>query len=739
MAGLAATLKNSDLVDAMDLALVPRGADRAVCRLRGRRGASIELAMRAGMPSIARVVSGAMGGHSGNGAGNGGGNGGGNGAPGDDRVVAAFAVDGVASVTALDGRYAQHGPPALLGGDEPYTVIVADPEREQLVLARNGAGPGLYYAEHGAGWLVASEPMALHHAGLPAEPDPAVVRRFIETGACDDGAATFFAGVRRLRPDEAVTLGGHGEIRIHHADVPNHQPSLGSLLRESVGSGRVGVSIAPGLPGAAMLGTILAMDDWSDPVRVHTATFPSLGGAAARTPAVLAALPHGTVHHRTHAFDPVEFDLGTFLRDMGEPVPDLGLYLVWEIARSLGDDVDALLDATVDAGTDGAYMIRFSDRVLARYGVAVSCPLRDAKVNGRTLRAELEQVMDQTLPRGVGRSVRRDEAAAPTPGDLLRPIRDTVAATLASARYAGRPWADPAGTLDSLRRLCDGKATDEARLLRTYLVERWMTDVVDHSASGQEVGALPDDVVAGGSTWARVPVRTEVFTGGDQLAPKAAWHVANTVSGLLGARWSRDAFRSPWFAAVAAKPVAVTQGRIRPLWEIKPGVAARAIVRLANGTLPRLADPWTTQVAIADAGLLHVAADAVAARVAGPARVAGSPSRGVPPTANATSPPREEAVEPGDGAVVRSPADPDGFAEAFAEALRLALPTEVVDTLAGTAVVSADAQGCRVLGFASGPYADAVPGAEVLIADLFADNPAGQGRECTPVVLALSR
>jgi hypothetical protein len=717
MAGLAATLKNPGLVDAMDLALVPRGADRAVCRLRGRRSAPIELTMRAAMPTIARVVSGPKGAA--------------NGASGDDQVVAAFAVDGIASVTALDGRYTQHGPPALFGGDEPYTVIVADVEREQLVLVRNGAGPGLYYAEHGAGWLVASEPAALHRAGLPAEPDPAVVLRFIETGACDDGAATFFAGVRRLRPDEAVTLGCHGEIRIHHADAPDHQPGITAVLPASVASGRVAVSIAPGPAGAALLGTILATDDWSDPIRVHTATFPSLGGGAALTPAVLGAVPQGSVQHSTHAFDPAEFDLAAFLRDMGEPVPDLDLYVLWEIARSLGGEVDALLDASVDGDSDGAYMARFSDRVLARYGVAVSSPLRDAKLDGRALRAELEQVVDHTLPRGAGRSVRRDNAAGPTPGELLRPIRDTVAATLASSRYASRPWADPAGTLESLRRLCDGKATDERRLLRTYLVERWLTEVVDQLAPEGELGAFPDDVVAGGSAWARVPVRTEVFTGGDRLAPKAAWYVANTVTGLLAARWSREAFRSPWFAAVAAKPVAVAQGRIRPLWEIKPGVAARAIVRLANGRLPRLADPWTTQVAIADSGFLHVAADAMAARVA------GSPGRRVPPTANAASPPRSEAVEPGDGAVVRTPDDPHGFAEAFAEALRLALPTEVVDTLAGTAVVSADAQGCRVLGFASGPYADAVPGAEALIADLLADNPAGQGRECTPVVLAL--
>jgi asparagine synthetase B (glutamine-hydrolysing) len=64
---------------------------------------------------------------------------------------------------------------------EPYALILADPARGALVLARNGDGPPLYYAETAGGILAASEPGALLAAGVPAEPDEGVVGRFITT------------------------------------------------------------------------------------------------------------------------------------------------------------------------------------------------------------------------------------------------------------------------------------------------------------------------------------------------------------------------------------------------------------------------------------------------------------------------------------------------------------------------------------------------------------------------------
>src|SRR5687767_7972149 len=110
MAGLAAALNAPGSIHALAAALGPRGADGAVSRLETSGGAVLELAMRASVPpAIPRVVGDPDG-------------------P-DPHVVAAFAVDGVASVTALDRGYSAKGPLGLLGGEDPYAVILADAER----------------------------------------------------------------------------------------------------------------------------------------------------------------------------------------------------------------------------------------------------------------------------------------------------------------------------------------------------------------------------------------------------------------------------------------------------------------------------------------------------------------------------------------------------------------------------------------------------------------------------------
>src|SRR5690349_7068007 len=152
MAGLAAALNAPGRIDALRDALAPRGADAATLRLDGFDGAELDLAVRAALPAIPRVVSDAGTDHA--------------------RIVAGLAVDGIASVIALDGGYATRGPVGLFDGDHPYAVVLADAERHCLVLTRNGDGPGLYYARCGAGWLAASEPVALLRAGVPPDPDP---------------------------------------------------------------------------------------------------------------------------------------------------------------------------------------------------------------------------------------------------------------------------------------------------------------------------------------------------------------------------------------------------------------------------------------------------------------------------------------------------------------------------------------------------------------------------------------
>jgi hypothetical protein len=717
MAGLAATLNVPDVLEPLGLALAPRGPDGASCRVEGAHGIRLEVLVRAVMPAIVRVVAASS-------------------EPEEPPVVAAIAVDGVASMSALDADYATEGPAGLLRGRDPYAVVLADAEREILVLARNGAAAGLYYARLGEGWVVASEPGALLAAGVPARPYVDVVRRFIASGAVDDTAATFFDGIAQVRPNEVVVLERDGTARAHRGEAASRRRSVVSALDEAIGPNPVAVLVRPGPFGAAVLGAALARPGAAKPLPVHTAVFPDLDAPAAHTPAVLVPLPHGTVRHVPHDFDVSTLDIDGFMRELGEPVPDLDLYQLWSIARELGAGVDTLLDS--GRGRPDA-VPRLADRLTSRYGISVRCPLRDA-VDADD--EDLAALISRTLPPAVARYAARDSAQPVSACDLVLALKDEVAAALAVAR----PWADSASTMDGLRRLAAGEPADADGLLRAYLVERWLRSLqlVAPGAAPASPAAEPEtpeptepaepvgvgDISPEESYWLRWPVRTKMVSPGASLPAALAFHTESALADLRTQRSYAEALRGPWFAVISGKVVAVAQERFSPLWSVHSGLLARMLARLGRRRLPLLAEPWTMQVAFGEVGQLRMTGAVFAALLRQRRWLERLLPDGAP-----VFPPRPDAVPPGDSAVVRTPAEPDAFAESFVAALRYGLPAEVYQTLAGCALVRADDSGSRVLGFAAGPNAEAVPRAEELVARACADNPAGQGRERTPLLL----
>lgn len=174
MAGIAATLDGS--LDALSAALAVRGPNALTHRI-----GPVGLLSRAAIPSV--PVYGSV----------------------------ALVTDGIVEPTTLVARYRELGPAGLVTGTEPgYALILADARTGGLVLARNGDGPPLHYTNG----LAASEPAALHAAGVPVAPDWAVVDRFLATGVCDDTEATFFAGISRVMPNEVVEITPAGTRRI---------------------------------------------------------------------------------------------------------------------------------------------------------------------------------------------------------------------------------------------------------------------------------------------------------------------------------------------------------------------------------------------------------------------------------------------------------------------------------------------------------------------------------------------
>jgi hypothetical protein len=620
MAGIAATFGAPEsALHALSTALARRGAEPATWRAGATR-----LLVRASMPAVHE--------HSG----------------------VALALDGIAEVSALAAGYASRGAAGLASGAEPYALILADPARGALVLARNGDGPPLYYAETAGGILAASEPGALLAAGVPAEPDDGVVGRFIATGACDDTTATFYAGIRRVLPGEVVEIAGGTRTRKAMATRDGAGRFARSVLDAAIGRGRIGVRFGHGLAGAATVGAALTGPEGRRALTVYSATFPGLTTAAADfAAAVLGPVAVTGARHRAQPHFADELDLDGLLADLGEPVPDLDSYLTWATARATAGEVDTLIDTS----GGGAHLARVADRLESRYGVAVRFPLRALPSSGPVLRAELAAIVEGTLPLPAAKF-----ATAHATHSLLPPLREVLVrmrGELATALLDPRLPGDRRASWDALAALFGGAQVDSGTVFRRYIVERWLRTITPARPSGRPHRTSKPEVRAGGAQWTRVPVSTEVFAAGDKLPEKVAWYVSECLAGL-----GRKAYRrGRWHVLLAAHPVAVVQGRTRPVWEIRPGTVARALHRWARPTAG-LHDPWTAQVAVERVGALRAAV--------GPAAVHGV-----------------RGPRPGEVAVVLPPEEPARVAAEVLAALRTALPEEAYATLGGCAVVGA--------------------------------------------------
>jgi len=484
-----------------------------------------------------------------------------------------------------------------------------------------------------------------------------------------------------------------------------------------VGAGpRVGLLATPDRAGAALLGACLHQPEHLAPLPVFTT---ALDGADA-TPALLAALPADSIRHTalTAALDLSTLD--RFLRDMGEPVPDLGVYLLWTVARELSGNIETLVDTQPGslAGWD-----RVAERMLAHFGVTVRAPLRGAPVDEELLTSVLRRALP---PQAVGHAL----AAVPVATDPAAKVVLALHEEVAAALVPPRPWADAAASVTTLRRLLAGERVDAAALLRAFFVERWLAGMgspvtvpVAPSFELRPIAALPDvplrdpdQVVVGADVWSRIPVRTAPIAAGDQLLANAAFYVANALAAV------GEPPGGPWFAAVSGKVVAVSQKRVNPLSDLRPTRTARVLAWLVRRRWPRLALPQAMQVAIDQSGLWRLVG----------ALLFGGPV----PSQCRVYPPRAGALAPADNAVVQPPYQPDEVAASLAAAMRLALAPEYGQLLAGVAVVSADETGCRVLGFAPGPAAGATPRPRSLVSVVLHDNPAGQGAQRTPIVIA---
>ncbi|MEV0839565.1 hypothetical protein AB0I55_08385 [Actinocatenispora sera] len=655
-----------------------------------------------------------------------------------DHRGAAVVVDGVAEPSTLLARYAEGGAGAVSGraATDPYAAVLADPARGVLVLCRHGDGPPLYYARHDGAVLVASEPAALLAAGVPARPDPDTMARFRVDGDCDVDTRTFLAGVRRLLPGQVLEVGAHGVRPVAHgAGTPATPPPVGAGLR-------LGVRLDGAMTGVALLG--LARTEPVPPADALPTAGPAAGDDADVLPVYRALLPEATTPDAVTAPGlrdapvPVTVaDVDDLLAGLGEPVPDPDVLAAWVVARRAAGEVDAILDplggtALLADTVAPGYLTRVADRVTTRFGVALQMPYRH--VAGTGAARELLARCRRGLP------AEAVPAADPAPADptlaVLRALRADVYATFLSTSFARRPGPDPREVVAGFGDLLAGRRGDAGRFWRAFLLERWLR-LIESGTPVRPVEAAPErpsSTTVDGARWLRLPVVTRTLRAGDAYADSIAWYVTERVRAACADDRYRRRFGRCWYLVVAARPLAVAQGRVRPLWELRPGWWARRMSGFVRDrSWQGLGNPWTMQTAIDEAGLrrmLFAAAAGAGGRLVHRQgmfdRVAGEPVRQV-------RGPVERATFPANVAVAAAPTDPGAAAAELLAAVRAGLRDDVATGIAGCAVVGTDrvGGGCQVLACVGDRPAD-------FYAAACADDPLGRLAGTPAAVLLLA-
>jgi len=234
----------------------------------------------------------------------------------------------------------------------------------------------------------------------------------------------------------------------------------------------------------------------------------------------------------------------------------------------------------------------------------------------------------------------------------------------------------------------------------------------------------------GDELWARLPVRTELFERGDDVAAKVTRYVDRTVRRTHPGLAIGTGFDKTWYAVVSEKVVAISQGRSYFTWEIRTGLAARVLSRYVARTEYGigLGCPSTMQLAIQEAGLGRIllasaagAAGKVLKRKGDFYRVAGN-------RVNTIDGPTPYSAYPSNVSAKLPPKDPARVAQQVSAAIRATLPAVVAATFGGTVVIDANDLGREVLG-------QDTDRADAFFTELFADNPLGQGRQQTPVAV----
>lgn len=214
------------------------------------------------------------------------------------------------------------------------------------------------------------------------------------------------------------------------------------------------------------------------------------------------------------------------------------------------------------------------------------------------------------------------------------------------------------------------------------------------------------EIKVGETSYLRFPIKTDLVSKKDDISDVIK-------------KFAKSHFKVGDTLIISERVVAITQGRMYLIKDLKPSIWAKLLVKFVYRPSwgIGIGSPYTMEVAIKEAGLWRILLGGAVSAITKPFGIRGLFYRIVGHGVNAIDGPTPYTLPPGNEAATLGPKDPDKVAQKLADEFK-------VDVV----IIDANDIGRRVEGASRG--VDPKWACEV-----FKDNPLGQSREQTPMAI----
>ncbi|PIS15719.1 asparagine synthase (glutamine-hydrolyzing) [Candidatus Roizmanbacteria bacterium CG09_land_8_20_14_0_10_41_9] len=384
-------------------------------------------------------------------------------------------------------------------------------------------------------------------------------------------------------------------------------------------------------------------------------------------------------------------------------------------------------------------LLRYEDRNSMKFSVEGRVPFLDinlyryffsldssAIIKNGWNKYVLRRSMRDMLPRMIVQ--RKNKIGFTTPEyEWFMRMKNRIYGVFMSESFGKRKYFDSQAIVKSFREFIEGKTDDTMLFWRCLNLEIWLRiffDGLKEKKKPVKTDFEPNvgkklKVAVTGKTYVRYPIRTDIFSKGDDYAQKISVHVEEFLQTLKRSTDFRALKNKKWFLVVSEKIIAIAQGRSYPIGDIKTGFFANVLSRFVRRTPYGigLGSPWTMQLAIQEAGLARILIASVASLVAKPFGVKGIFYTIAGKDIAAIDGPTEYSIYPSNVSAKLAPKDPQDAAKKIETKIDV-----------GVCIIDANDLGQTILGNTTRIENDTIK-------KIFSDNPMGQADEQTPIVI----